>query len=112
MRRKINGVLYSTRKAVLIASAFFPCQNAQSSVVEEKLYKSKNNNRFFLVSIGGCRSDHVYTSKTDRSLSSRKMIIPLSHAEALDWLQFSVIGLEQSPSVQKRIVHPAVQKCP
>ena len=112
MRRKINGVLYSTRKAVLIAAACFPCQNAQGSIVEEKLYQSKNNSRFFLVSIGGCRPDYVYASKTDRSLSSRKMIIPLSHAEALDWLQSALGGLDQSPSVPEHIVHPTAQKCP
>jgi len=84
MRRVIDGKVYDTDKASLIAEDSFGYVN-DFKHWEERLYKTKKGN-YFLHGEGGPLS-HYSKPLGNNSTGGSEKIIPMTKKEAFDWCQ-------------------------
>ena len=84
MRRIVDGVMYDTEKAELLASYEAKELPSDFRWYREDLYQTKNG-RFFLHGRGGPLSP--YASVGYGCSSSGEKIVPLSEGEVVKWLE-------------------------
>lgn len=85
MKKVINGILYSTETATLVASDSYS-NPTDFNYWEEELYKTKKDN-WFLVGSGGPSSRYSRSVDLNSWAGSRDNIVPLDHHEAMAWLE-------------------------
>ena len=85
MKKVIDGSLYNTETARLIASDSYS-NPTDFNHWEEELYKTKKNN-WFLVGSGGPSSRYSISVDLNSWAGSSGNIVPLSDREAMAWLE-------------------------
>ena len=84
MKKIINGKLYNTQSATLLASYDNRCLPNDFRYVEEALYRKKTG-EFFLYAYGGPMS--IYAESLENCSRGSERIIPMSESEAREWAE-------------------------
>jgi len=84
MKRIIDGLVYDTEKAEVVADYYYS-HKGDFNYIKEKLYKTSNG-RYFLYGEGGPKTEY-FENVGNGSYSGGNMIIPLTKEGALDWVE-------------------------
>ena len=93
MKKIINGKLYNTETAILIALWSNGYCTSDFGYCSEDLYKTKNG-AYFIAGEGGAMSAYAQ-SCGNNSWGGGEGITPLSKEEALDWCETHDIDIEK-----------------
>lgn len=86
MKKIIDGKLYDTTTAEEIGAYSNVLPYNYFNCIEESLYKTSNGN-FFIVGGGGAMTKYSESSSENSWGGSSDNFIPLSRAEALEWME-------------------------
>lgn len=84
MRKVINGKIYDTENATLLAEDWNGLGSGDFNYFVEELYITKKGS-FFLYGSGGALS--IYNESNGRETWGISKIIPLTEKETFDWLE-------------------------